>query len=114
VDEAIAMESLDKIRVVPNPYVTASSFEPPLNPGITSGRGERKIDFTNLPANSTVRIFTARGELIASLAQEGNIANGTVSWNLRTKENLDIAFGVYFYIVESPVGTKTGKIAIIK
>ena len=35
-------------------------------------------------------------------------------WNLKTKENLDIAFGVYFYVLESPVGTKTGKIAIIK
>jgi len=40
--------------------------------------------------------------------------NGTVSWNLKTKENLDIAFGVYFYVVQSPVGNKTGKIAIIK
>ena len=40
--------------------------------------------------------------------------NGVVSWNLKTKENLDIAFGVYFYVVESSVGNKTGKIAIIK
>ena len=39
---------------------------------------------------------------------------GTVSWNLKTKENLDIAFGIYFYVIESPIGTKTGKIAIIK
>jgi hypothetical protein len=51
---------------------------------------------------------------VASLAHESGINNGTVSWNLRTSENLDVAFGIYFYIVESPVGTKTGKIAIIK
>ena len=34
--------------------------------------------------------------------------------DLKTKENLDIAFGIYFYVIESPVGNKTGKIAIIK
>jgi hypothetical protein len=114
VDNAVAGSLLDRIRVVPNPYVTASSFEPPLNPGITSGRGERKIDFTHLPAGATIRIYTSRGDHVASLRHEGAINDGTVSWNLKTKENLDIAFGIYFYVVESPVGNKTGKIAIIK
>jgi hypothetical protein len=114
IDNAVAGSLLDRIRVVPNPYVTASSFEPPLNPGITSGRGERKIDFTHLPAGATIRIYTSRGDHVASLRHEGAINDGTVSWNLKTRENLDIAFGIYFYVVESPVGNKTGKIAIIK
>jgi hypothetical protein len=48
------------------------------------------------------------------LTHDGNIEDGHVSWNLKSKENLDIAFGVYFYVVESSVGTKTGKFAIIK
>jgi hypothetical protein len=85
-----------------------------LNPGITSGRGERKIDFTNLPNEATIRIFTSRGDHIITLNHAGNIQNGTVSWNVKSKENLDIAYGVYFYVIESPVGNKTGKIAIIK
>lgn len=106
--------ALDRIRVVPNPYVTASAFEAPLPPGVTGGRGQRKIDFTNLPAGSTVRIFNARGEHLTTLQHDGGIADGSLSWNLKTKENLDIAFGIYFYVVESPIGTKTGKIAIIK
>lgn len=114
VDNAVAGNTLDRIRVVPNPYVTAAEFEPPLNPGITSGRGERKIQFTHLPAAATVKIFTSRGDHVVTLYHEGAIEDGTVSWNLKTKENLDIAFGVYFYVVESPVGNKTGKIAIIK
>jgi hypothetical protein len=82
--------------------------------GITSGRGERKIDFIHLPAQSRVHIFTSRGDRITTLVHDGNIEDGSVSWNLKTEENLDVAFGVYFYVVESPVGTKTGKIAIIK
>jgi hypothetical protein len=51
---------------------------------------------------------------VTTLYHDGNIDNGSVSWNLKSKENLDIAFGIYFYVVESPVGNKTGKIAIIK
>ncbi len=114
IDNAQAKSTLDNVKVVPNPYVTASSFEPPLNPGITSGRGTRKIDFIHLPANSRINIYTSRGDHIASLRHDGNIEDGTVSWNLKTEENLDVAFGIYFYVVESSVGTKTGKIAIIK
>ena len=49
-----------------------------------------------------------------TLRNEGNIEDETISWNLKTKENLDIAFGVYFYVLESPAGEQTGKIAIIK
>ncbi len=114
VPEASRASLLDRIRVVPNPYVTASAFEAPLPPGISGGRGQRKIDFTHLPANATVRIFTSRGDHIATLEHDGDMEDGTISWNLKTKENLDIAYGVYFYVVESQLGNKTGKIAIIK
>jgi hypothetical protein len=114
-DKAKATDVLGNVRVVPNPYVTAAEFEPPLNPGITSGRGERKIDFINLPAEASIKIFTSRGDHVVTLYHAGgNTASGTESWNMKTKENLDIAFGVYFYVVESPAGNKTGKIAIIK
>jgi hypothetical protein len=89
-------------------------FELPLPPGITSGRGERRIDFTHVPAGSTIKIFTSTGEYVVTLTGSTNIEDGTISWNLKTRENLDIAYGVYFYVVESPVGNKTGKIAIIK
>jgi len=113
-DLAVAQGSLDDIRVVPNPYVTAASFEQPLPPGVTSGRGERRVDFTNVPPGSTIRVFTSRGDHVITLQQGSGIESGTVGWNLKTFENLDIAFGVYFYIVESPAGTKTGKLAVIK
>jgi hypothetical protein len=109
-----AKADLSRIKVVPNPYVTQSEFELPLNPGITSGRGQRKIDFIHLPAGASVKIFTARGDYVQTLRQDGNIEDGAVSWDLKTYENLDVAFGVYFYVVESPVGNATGKIAIIK
>ncbi|MGD0339573.1 MAG: hypothetical protein ABSB78_12390 [Bacteroidota bacterium] len=112
-DNSITQDALSRIRVVPNPYVSASTLESPLPPSVTSGR-IRRIDFIHLPAFAKIHIYTSRGDHVISLFHDGNIEDGHVSWNLKTKENLDIAYGIYFYVVESPVGTKTGKIAIIK
>ncbi len=114
VSQDTAKNTLSRIKVVPNPYVTASSHELPLPPGITSGRGDRRVEFIHVPASAKIQIFTSRGILVRTLYQDGNIEDGTVVWNLKTDENLDIAFGVYFYVVQSSVGSKTGKIAIIK
>ena len=114
IDEQKATAELLNVKVVPNPYVTAAEFEPLLNPGVTRGRGQRRIDFTHVPTNATINIFTSRGDHLITLRHDGNAESGTVSWNLKSKENLDIAYGVYFYVVESSVGNKAGKIAIIK
>jgi hypothetical protein len=109
-----ANAELNKIRVVPNPYVVASKHEPPLPAGVTSGRGERRITFTHVPAGATIHIFTVRGELVRTLTHDADIQDGSVIWNVKSYENLDIAPGVYFYVVDSEVGQKKGKIAIIK
>ena len=114
IDNDLASSELSDIRVIPNPYIAATKFESPLPPGVTSGRGERKIEFQNLPSDASIKIFTSRGQHIKTLYHTGNIQSGTVSWDLKTKENLDIAYGVYFYLVESDTGSKKGKIAIIK
>jgi len=110
----VAKKSLDDIQVVPNPYVVANNMEAPLPPAITSGRGERRIEFRKLPEDAKVHIFTSSGAHVITLSQSGGIHNGTLAWNLKSKENLDVAFGVYFYIVESSVGKTSGKLAVIK
>lgn len=114
VDTQRAQAEIGNIRVVPNPYVVSSIHEPPLPPGVTSGRGERRITFTHVPAGATIHVFTARGELVRTLRHDDNIQNGSVTWNLKTFENLDIAPGIYFYVVDSSAGQEKGKIAIVK
>mgnify|MGYP005836715193 CR=1 FL=1 len=109
-----AQNALDDIMVFPNPYIVSHEFEPPLPPNVTSGRGERRIYFSRIPQSAKIHIFTARGEHVITLEDNSTIFNGTLIWNLKTKENLDIAYGVYFYVVDSPFGTKRGKLAIIK
>jgi hypothetical protein len=98
--------------VVPNPYVGSASFEPErFN---ISGRGERRLEFRGLPAGSVVRIYTVRGELVQTLHHDGG-ADGWVEWNIRTRDNLDVAPGLYIFHVDAgSLGSKTGKFAIIK
>jgi hypothetical protein len=98
--------------VVPNPYVGSASFEP--ERFADSGRGERRIEFRGLPSKCTIRIYTVRGDLVQTLQHDGSI-EGFLAWNLRTKDNLDVAPGLYIFHVEGPdVGEKVGKFAVIK
>ncbi|MEM8559591.1 MAG: hypothetical protein AAGG50_17360 [Bacteroidota bacterium] len=115
VDEEAAREELDLVRVVPNPYVAAASWERDLPQTTTSGRGERRVDFINLPAGARVRVYNVRGSLIWEGRHDGVIDRGTLTWDLRTREGLETAYGVYFYHVEvDGLGETTGKLALIK
>ncbi len=98
--------------VVPNPYVGAASFEP--NLFAETGRGTRRIEFRGLPQECSIRIYTVRGELVQTLRHDGS-TEGFVAWDLRTKDNLDVAPGLYVYHVDAAnIGTSIGKFAIIK
>ena len=98
--------------VVPNPYVGAASFEPA--PFGVQGRGDRRMEFRNLPQSCTIRIFTVRGDLVQTLVHDGSI-DGFVPWDLRSKDNLDVAPGLYIFHVDAgTAGTQIGKFAIIK
>ena len=73
------------------------------------------MEFQNLPSDGKVHIFSARGQHLRTLEHSGSLFSGTIIWDLKTKENLDVAFGVYYYIVESKTGGKSsGKLAVIK
>ena len=103
---------LERINVYPNPYVAATNQEP-TNP-FNEGRGERRITFNHLPDKCTIRIYTVRGDLVETIVHDAGIDDGTENWDLRTKDGLNAAYGVYLYHVESPYGEKTGRFAVIK
>jgi len=113
VDNELAKTQLSKIDVVPNPYLGAASWERRnLN---STGRGERKIDFVNLPSVCTIRIYTITGALIKTLNKDSGYMDGTISWNLVTEDGMDAAYGVYIYHIDAPgVGEHIGKFALIK
>ncbi|MCK4297846.1 MAG: hypothetical protein KAX28_14470, partial [Candidatus Marinimicrobia bacterium] len=84
VDKKLAISSLNKIAVVPNPYVAAASWEPPRL--TASGRGERRLYFIHLPCNATIRIYTMSGSLVNTLHHHSSIDDGALSWNMLTKD----------------------------
>jgi hypothetical protein len=113
VDNELAASSLDKIRVVPNPYLAAATWEP-RNP-YASGRGPRSIHFNHLPQQCTIRIYSVSGELVATIEHNSALLDGSAEWNLLTRDNLPVSYGVYIYHIDAPgVGEKVGKFAIIK
>ena len=133
ISKEMAKDQLKQIRVVPNPYIAAESWEP-FNT-YSSGRGSREIHFINLPSECTIRIFNVSGELIDKIEHNsGQISpleitglerlsdgadngfnNGTAVWDLLSKDNLEISYGVYLYHVDAPgIGQKTGTFAVIK
>lgn len=113
-DQTKADADLDKIKVVPNPYVVTHIGEAALLSSQTSGRGEREIRFTRVPPGTKISIFTVRGDLVKTLYQN-DLFVGDVYWNLRTDENLDAAYGVYIFAVETSTGAKKiGKFALLK
>ena len=122
-DEEINM---DNIRVVPNPYVVTNSMETAVANWQRNQR--RQIMFTNIPSDCQIQIFTVSGVLIDEINVDNSTsssndswdlnssANGTVHWDLRTNEGLEIAAGYYLYHVKSNVtgDVKVGKFAVIK
>lgn len=112
IDTDLAKNELDDIAVVPNPYVGGSLFE---GRSQISGRGERQIEFINLPQQCTISIFNIRGELVDTIEHDGIGSNGTAKWDLQTSGLQDIAFGVYIYHVKAPgIGEFVGKFAVVK
>jgi hypothetical protein len=100
----ISTDSLDLVKVVPNPYIATNEWE--------TTPYERRIEFTHLPVECDIRIYNVAGELVCEIEHK----NGTSMepWNLRNTANQEISPGLYFYHIESDIGEKTGKFVIIK
>ena len=105
---------LDNIYVVPDPYIAVNNLERKII-NQDEGRGERRIDFVNLPQQCKIIIFTASGRKVQEFNFTATGANRRASWDLRTKDGLEIASGMYFYAVDAgKLGVKRGKFAVIK
>lgn len=113
IDSDQAKQDLNKIKVVPNPYLAANAFESQNT--FTSGRGPREIQFRFLPKECTIRIFTISGELVKEIHHSSTMDFGTGKWDLLTKDNLTAAYGIYIYHIDAPgIGEKIGKLALVK
>ncbi len=113
-DVAEVKTGMDKIKVVPNPYIATNAMEPAVaNPYLNQ---RRRIMFTHIPANCRIKIFTVSGVLVDEINVQNEPDNGIVHWDLKSREGLDVAAGMYIYHVKSlsTGDEKIGKFAIIK
>jgi hypothetical protein len=113
---AATSNNLGDIRVYPNPFRQHSRLQ---------GEGEAyRIEFVNIPAKCTIRIYTLAGDLVQTI--EHNDGTGDEAWGSRALGDYQVnrflqyvAPGVYLFHVESHVPghkgeSKVGKFVIIK
>jgi len=103
-DFSAAQSNLDMVSVFPNPYFGANSLE--------RDKYQRFVRFTNLPTQATVRIFSLAGVFIQRI--EKNDDTQWLDWDLRNKDGLPVASGLYIIHIRMPnVGDKVLKLAVI-
>lgn len=102
-----AVEKLDKVYAVPNPFY--------LNSGFNDQQFADKIGFYGLPSKCTIRIFSYSGNLVEKIEHDVPFYSTENEWLQITKNGQEIASGIYFYVVTTPSGDKTeGKFIVIK
>lgn len=112
--------NVGKARVVPNPYrgdISYHNYNPPWEK-VPGGRNwmeqDRRIQFINLPANCTIKIYTLAGDVVDTIKHLDS-GRGYEDWNLTSSVGQAVASGLYLFTVEDEnKNVQTGKFVIIK
>lgn len=117
-------ETLDEVRVVPNPYICHAAWD--------IHKRIQKVIFTHLPVECDIRIYTVAGDLVRIIKHRGvrepepvpgpgisfsytRAGQGFEEWDLISDAQMAIAYGLYIYVVTTSDGKKkVGKFAVIK
>lgn len=79
------------------------------NNPIRPSRGITNTTFSNLPANSRLRIYTISGLIVKDISAD---ATGVATWDATNQSGRMVASGVYFIFVQGNGTEKTLKIAV--
>lgn len=109
-DAARMASELDRVKVVPNPYLISSLYEEEF--GAQRREPIRLLKFNNLPPRCTIDIFTIDGDRVKTIEHDSD--NGTENWDMRGAGNREIGPGVYIFLVRTDAGEKIGRFAVIK
>jgi len=100
-----AQANLQGVIVVPNPYRGHERWD-------VAGAG--RLQFQNLPAAVTVRIYTVAGDFVRELVKNDPLS-GNLDWDLKNADQRDIASGIYVFHVTSSQGFETrGHFVVIR
>jgi hypothetical protein len=98
------------VGVRPNPYKRAALHDNRANVY------DHKLLFYNLPPVCKITISDVAGQIIDVINFSSTDANrGSTFWDMFSKDGLEVASGLYLYIVESPTGDrKIGQFSILR
>jgi hypothetical protein len=103
----VAAGDLAGVHAVPDPYyrrIDAGAADLP--DGVT---------FVNLPAEATIRVYSAAGVLVRVLKHDSATEGGSALWDLRGRTGRDVASGVYFYHVSAGAeATVIGRLTVVR
>jgi len=111
-NEEAARAQVDDIGVFPNPYRGFNRLE--------DSRFDKFVRFTRLPdpakfGSTTIRIFTIAGNPVRVLEHTEDSPNAQFrDWNLENAGGVPVASGIYLAHINTPVGEKTLKVAIVQ
>jgi hypothetical protein len=120
-----ARENVKDVFVVPNPYKAHAEWD--LIPREEDPSGT-KVTFMNLPrTKGTIHIYTVAGDLVIDLPFDGRApadlqfgrdpviaGQGSVPWNLISRNGQRIVSGIYLYSVDTELGRKVGRFVIVR
>jgi hypothetical protein len=86
-----ALDAMDIIKVVPNPYYGYSSYE--------INQLDNRVKITNLPGEATLKVFTVGGTLVRTLKKDDNMTS--IDWDLKNDFGIPIASGLYIIHVRA-------------
>lgn len=98
-----------RISVKPNPYKKKALFDSAVDPF------DHKVTFYNLPARAKITVLDVSGQIIKEIPFESNDPNnGSVFWDLFSKDGIEVASGLYVYVVEYDGGKHVGYLSILR
>jgi hypothetical protein len=97
------------VGVKPNPYKKAALFDN------RSQVYDHKLLFYNLPPQCKITILDVSGQIIDVINfTSSDPSKGSVFWDMFSKDGIEVASGVYIYVVESPTMNHVGQFAILR
>ena len=82
---SVAVDAMETIKAVPNPYYGYSSYE--------TNQLDNRVKVTNLPGQATIKIFTISGTLVRTLKKDDNMTS--IDWDLKNDFGIPISSGLY-------------------
>lgn len=98
-----------KIVVKPNPYKKKALFD---NATLAY---DHKVTFMNLPGNAKITILDVSGQVVDVIDfKSTDPNNGSTFWDMFSKDGVEVASGLYIYVVEYDGGQQVGYFSILR